>query len=92
MSANLNYTDSVYGSGSNTELEENPAGIPDARFGLIDSLFIVDLSATLYINEQAEAFINVTNVFDEQKLVGRLTDGPRPNAPRQASVGMAFRF
>ena len=92
LSANLNYTDSVYSSGSNTELEENPAGIPDARFGLIDSLFIVDLSATYYINEQAEAFINVTNVFDEQKLVGRLTDGPRPNAPRQASVGMGFRF
>ncbi|MBT5167011.1 MAG: TonB-dependent receptor [Opitutales bacterium] len=92
LSANLNYADSVYGSGSNTAIEENPTGSPDARFGLIDSLFIVDISATFHINEQAEAFINITNVFDEQKLIGRLTDGPRPNAPRQASVGMGFRF
>ena len=67
LSANLNYADSVYGSGSNTAIEENRTGSPEDRFGLIDSLFIVDISATFHINEQAEAFINITNVFDEQK-------------------------
>jgi outer membrane receptor protein involved in Fe transport len=67
LSANLNYADSVYGSGSNTAIEEKPTGSPDDRFGLIDSLFTVDISATFHINEQAEAFINITNVFDEQK-------------------------
>lgn len=92
LSANLNYADSVFGSGSNSPVELDPLGDPDARYGLIDSLFLVDLSATYFISENAEAFINVTNVFDEQKLAGRLTDGPRPNAPRQASVGMGFRF
>jgi len=92
LSANFNYVDGAFGSGSNTSEEANPSGNPDARFGLIDSLFIVDLSATYFISEHAEAFINVTNVFDEQKLVGRLNDGPRPNAPRQASVGMGFKF
>ncbi len=92
LSANFNYVDGAFGSGSNTSEEANPSGNPDARFGLIDSLFIVDLSATYFINEHAEAFINVTNIFDEQKLVGRLNDGPRPNAPRQASVGMGFKF
>ncbi len=92
LSANLHYTDSVFGSGSNAVDEFDPSGRPDARYGLIDSLFLVDLSATYFINENAEAFVNVTNVFDEQTLAGRLTDGPRPNAPRQASVGMGFRF
>ena len=92
LSANLNYTDSTFGSGSNGTSELDPSGSPDARFGLIESQFIVDLSATYFINEQAEAFINVTNLLDKQSLVGRLTDGPRPNAPRQMSVGMGFRF
>jgi len=92
LSANFNYIDSTFGSGSNSLLELDPSGNPDARFGLIESQFVVDLSATYFINEHAEAFINVTNLLDEQSLVGRLTDGPRPNAPRQMSVGMGFRF
>lgn len=92
LSANLNYTDSTFGSGSNTDQERNPSGSPDARFGRIDSLLIADFSASYFINEHAEVFINITNIFDEQKLAGRLTDGPRPNAPRQTSAGMGFKF
>ncbi|QXD31662.1 TonB-dependent receptor family protein [Candidatus Pelagisphaera phototrophica] len=92
LSANLNYTDSTFGSGSNSMQELDPSGSPDARFGLIESQFIVDLSVNYFINEHAEAFVNVTNLLDEQSLAGRLTDGPRPNAPRQASIGMGLRF
>ena len=72
--------------------ELDPSGSPDARFGLIESQFIVDLSATYFINEHAEAFVNVTNLLNKQRLAGSLNDGPRPNAPRQASIGMGLRF
>ena len=92
LSANLNYTDSTFVSGSNSMQELDPSDSPDARFGLIESQFTVDLSATYFINEHAKAFVNVTNLLDEQSLAGRLTDGPRPNAPRQASIGIELRF
>ena len=65
LSANLNYTDSTFGSGSNSMQELDPSGSPDARFGLIESQFIVDLSANYFINEHAEAFVNVSNILDK---------------------------
>ena len=72
--------------------ELDPSGSPDARFGLIESQFIVDLSANYFINEHAEAVVNVTNLLNKQSLAGCLTDRPRPNVPRQASIGMGLRF
>ena len=45
--------------------ELGPSGSPDARFGLIESQFIVDLSAHYFINEHAEALVNVSNLLDK---------------------------
>ncbi len=45
--------------------ELDPSGSPDARFELIESQFIVDLSANYFINEHAETFVNVSNILDK---------------------------
>ena len=45
--------------------ELDPLGSPNARFGLIESQFIVDLSANYFINEHAEAFVEVSNLLDK---------------------------
>jgi len=72
--------------------ELDPSGSPDARFGLIKSQFIVDLSANCLINKRTEAFVNVNNHLDKQSPAGRLTDSPSPDVPQQASIGMGLRF
>ena len=45
--------------------ELDPSGSPDALFGLIESQFIVDLSAHYFINEHAEVLANVSNLLEK---------------------------
>lgn len=45
--------------------ELDPSGSPDARFELIESQFSVDLSAHYFINEHAEALVNVSNLLNK---------------------------
>lgn len=61
-------------------------------FSETDSLFVVDVVSRYALNPSAEVFVKVENLFDEQKIISRAPDGPRPNKPRAALVGIEYSF
>lgn len=60
--------------------------------GETESLFVVDLISRYRVAKNAEAFLKVENVFDEQSIISRVPDGARPNKPQAISVGMTVDF
>lgn len=87
-----NYTDEQFATASNTDEQERPDGTPDARFGTIESRFLVDVEAHYQLREQAVVLAGVQNLFDEEYMTSRLPYGPRPGAPRFAYVGLELDF
>lgn len=61
--------------------------VPDARGGKIDDFFTVDLTGKLSVHPRVSLFANVYNLLDQEYVVSRLPDGPRPGAPLTALVG-----
>ncbi|MBL4576568.1 MAG: TonB-dependent receptor [Opitutaceae bacterium] len=86
------YVDSTYSTASNTTAQVNPDGDPDARFGLIDSYFLVDLTAHYRINETVTAFVGAHNLFDDTYIASRHPAGPRPGKSRSFSGGIELNF
>ena len=90
---NASFVGSTFSSATNSEVEINPnTGRGDARFGKVDSRFVVDLSAYYQIVENLEIFGTITNLFAERYIASRHPHGPRPGAPRLANVGVQYRF
>jgi len=57
-----------------------------------ESLFKVDFISSYALTADADVFLKVDNLFDEQQIVSRLPDGARPNMPRTASLGISVNF
>ncbi len=93
-SANVaaSYVGESFADGSNLGLEEDTSGDPDSRFGMIDEYFTVDLGFRYKISKSATFFASIQNVFGEEWLASRIPHGPRPGAPRQASLGFEFNY
>ncbi|AWT60556.1 MAG: Fe(3+) dicitrate transport protein FecA [Candidatus Moanabacter tarae] len=92
---NAYFTSSTFTSATNTDVEINPnTGNGDARFGKTDSRFMVDVSAYYRIGKEDdfEIFGTITNLFDREYISSRHPKGPRPGAPRLASVGVQYKF
>jgi Fe(3+) dicitrate transport protein len=65
---------------------------PDARGGRIDSIFLVDLTASAQVHPRVKLFANVFNLLDNEYVVSRLPEGPRPGAPLTALIGIEARL
>lgn len=73
-------------------LDEDGTAVADARGGKIDDFLTVDLTGKLAVHPRVSLFANVYNLLDEEYLVSRLPDGPRPGAPLTALVGAEIRL
>lgn len=89
----VNWVDKSFASANNSSAEVNPnTGVADARFGVVDSFWTVDLSAYYRLWREVDLFAYVQNVFDESYMTSRLPHGPRPGAPRMFGVGIQATF
>lgn len=86
------YVDDMFTTASNTSMQLDPTGSPDARFGETDAHFIVDISAHYQINENTRLLGGVNNVFDEEYVASRHPHGARPGAPQFAYIGLELEF
>ncbi|MBA3538006.1 MAG: TonB-dependent receptor, partial [Deltaproteobacteria bacterium] len=57
-----------------------------------DALLTVDLSAHVRIRPEAELYLTINNLLDEQVIVSRRPYGARPNSPRMIQIGYKGRF
>ncbi len=71
----------------------NPvSGQPDARYGRIDPVFLLDWNGHYRLGDGVRLFATVTNLLDRAHLVSRHAHGPRPGAPRMVTVGVALTY
>lgn len=64
----------------------------DDGFQETDSLLVVDFISRYALNPRTEVFLKLENLFNEQSIVSRTPDGPRPNKPRTGYVGIRLDF
>lgn len=83
-----NYMGSTWGSGFNDDV--NPT--PTIRDGKIPALLLFDLTADYQVNDNVKLLAGVLNVMDERKMVSRIPEGPRANAPRMIFGGVEVTF
>ncbi len=83
-----NYMGSSWGSGFNDDV--NPT--PTIRDGKIPALILFDLTADYQVNDNVKLLAGVLNVLDERKMVSRIPEGPRANAPRMIFGGVEVTF
>jgi Fe(3+) dicitrate transport protein len=86
------YIDETFGTGNNATTEVNLSGAADPRFGLVDDVFLLDVSMAYQFNANVKAFTNFRNVTDETYIASRLPHGIRAGAPFQMFGGMEFHF
>lgn len=80
------YVDEVFASASNTSRQLDPDGVPDARFGKIDSFFVMDASVYYELRSGVRVALGAHNLLDEEYVASRLPHGPRPGKPRSVFV------
>lgn len=64
----------------------------DDTFLRTDSLFTVDWVANYSLSDAAEVYVKLDNLFDQQRITHRGSDGARGNAGRSAAVGLRLTF
>lgn len=91
--ADANYIPSTYATANNSSSHINPGtGLPDSRFGKIDSRLIVDISVNYRLTDDAKLIAGIHNLFDKEYISSRLPHGPRPGQPLMAHVGLEVTF
>lgn len=75
-----------------TDLVNPVSGEPDARFGALDSHFLIDLSLNWQVSTDARIFLVADNLFDEVYIASRHPHGARPGAPQSLRAGIDWRF
>ncbi len=83
-----NYVGQSFSSASNVDNQLNGNGVPDARFGVIDSYFVADFSIYCRLSETVKLFGGVQNLLDSEYSVSRQPHGPRPGMPRYFYAGI----
>ncbi|MFP6901537.1 MAG: TonB-dependent receptor, partial [Opitutales bacterium] len=63
-----------------------------ANSAKIDSNGLLDLSAFFELSDSTQLFGKITNLTDEEYVLGYLPDGYRVGAPRVASIGLKMEF
>ena len=86
------YMDDVFSTGNNATDELDLDGVADARYGKVDSYFLLDVSTAYKVNPKVNVFVNFRNLTDEVYMTSRLPHGPRAGAPFQIFGGMEFSF
>ena len=86
------YTGEMFGTASNTSNLRTPSGKPDARYGVTDQMFIVDLSVQYQVTENIRLLAGISNLTDDIGVTSRLPFGARSNAPRSYFGGVEIRF
>jgi len=86
------YSDDAFASASNTDKPVDPSGRPDARFGKVDSFFVVDASAYYELSEGLRFMVGAQNLLDREYLSSRLPHGPRPGKPRFLYAALEKEF
>ncbi|WP_404357878.1 TonB-dependent receptor family protein [Methylotuvimicrobium sp. KM1] len=87
-----NYVGETYTSASNTSLQLDGGGNPDARFGKTDDYVIVDVSAYYQVTKGIKLLGGVQNANNEEYNVSRQPHGPRPGMPIFAYGGFELDF
>lgn len=82
----------TFSTASNTTRQVDANGNPDARFGTVDSHFLLDLTAHVNVREGVKLLGGVHNVTDTEYLSSRHPHGPRPGQPRFAYVGLELSY
>lgn len=89
----LSWRDQTYATATETPGQVNPlTGQPDARYGRIDSVLILDWNFRYPLTESTTLFTSVSNLLDRDHLVSRHPHGARVGAPRQLSIGLTHQF
>lgn len=88
VNAVASYVDETFTSASNTTLQVDGNGSPDARFGMTDDYWVLDVSGHYQLQKGVRALAGVHNLLDEEYLVSRQPHGPRLGKPRFAYVGL----
>ncbi len=86
------YIDDVFATGDNATDLGDGDGSTDARFGKVDSYFLLDVSLAYRINPKVNVFTNLRNITDNEYMASRLPNGPRAGAPRQIFGGLEINF
>jgi Fe(3+) dicitrate transport protein len=87
-----NWVDETFTTASNTSLQLDAEGGPDARFGKTDRYFTADASAFYRIFDQVSLIGGVQNAFDDEYIVSRHPHGPRAGQPRFFYGGLEIRL
>jgi Fe(3+) dicitrate transport protein len=89
----VSWRDATYSTATESGGMVNPVtGRPDARYGRIDSVFLVDWNIRYRVNERLSLFASVNNLLDEVHLVSRHPHGARAGAPRQLGAGIHLSY
>ncbi len=59
---------------------------------MTDSLWVLDFATHYQLNEQAQVYLKVDNLMDEQEIISRSPSGARANKPRTAMIGLKVSF
>lgn len=87
------WRDSSFSTATETTAPVNPTnGQPDARYGAIPSVFLLDGNIRYAVNESLTLFATFKNILDREYLVSRHPHGPRAGAPRQLTAGLNMSF
>lgn len=90
--ADVSYTPDTFATASNNYTQVAPDGSPDARYGEVDSRFLVDLTASYQATDNIKLLGGIKNTFGEEYITSRLPDGPRSGAPRFCYIGVEIIF
>lgn len=92
VSAIGTWVSETYSTANNTTRQENAEGLPDARFGTVDSHFLLDLAAHVNVRDGIRLIGGIQNVTGEEYIVSRHPAGPRPGQRRFAHIGLELEF
>lgn len=95
VSANVSasYIGDSFGTATESDDPFDPiANEPNARFGKIDSSFVVDLAVDYEVLDGLVLYANITNLLDEEYIGARHPHGPRAGAPRLWWLGARYTF
>ena len=86
-----NYNGDTFADGSNQSAQVNPvSNNADARFGKIDSYFVLDAALGWQFNKNVRMFSNFKNITNQDYMVSRQPLGPRPGLPFSMMAGLEF--
>ncbi len=94
VNASVTHTSEQFSTASNTDSLTTPEGIPDSRFGVVQSNTLLDLIGWFYVDrdQRIKLIAGVHNVTDSAVVVTRHPIGPRANKPRWAYGGVELAF